>query len=317
MTTRAKRNNVFKQLVVLLTFASALSATALLDRTKCFAQSSPAATRVLFVVGPSTHKPGTHEVAAGCRLLADLLQNSKNAGTIHCTISEGWPSDATTLENVNTIVFSGDRFPLAEMPNTKVNMSQLAELMDKGCGLVCYHYATGLTKGQMPDSGDHPLLKWMGGYFATRCVHHQSTARIFEQAKIEINSKHPVLNGVQPFTIHDEPYINNYFGPNGIENNVTPLMTSMLPPESPKPEVVAWAVERKDGGRGVGIVMPHFYRNWSNDNLRKSILNAIVWTSGQDVPAAGVHSQQPNLAAYQPEAVDPAARKRKPSAPTK
>ena len=28
--------------------------------------------------------------------------------------------------------------------------------------------------------GDHPLLHWTGGYFATRCKHHQSVARIFE-----------------------------------------------------------------------------------------------------------------------------------------
>jgi len=62
-------------------------------------------------------------------------------------------------------------------------------------------------------------------------------------------------------TIDDEPYYNNYFGVHGMAPNVTALATSMLPPEAPKEEVVAWAIQRADGGRGMGIVMPHFYKN--------------------------------------------------------
>lgn len=263
-------------------------------------------TQILFVVGPSTHAPGTHEVEAGCRLLAHCLETSTNLKGIQCTVSVGWPKSQSLLKTVDTIVFSGDRFPLAELKDTRANMQQLSAMMDRGCGLVCYHYATGLTQGQMPDDGAHPLLEWMGGYFATRCVHHQSTARIFEAARIELNpAPHPVLRGVEAFTIHDEPYINNYFGPNGLEKNVTPLMTSMLPPESPKPEIVAWAVERSGGGRGLGIVMPHFYRNWKNEDLRKSILNGIVWTAGRDVPETGVQSAEPKLADFSPASVLP------------
>ncbi len=272
-------------------------------------------TRVLLIVGPSTHKPGTHEVEAGSRLLADCLQNATNLPGLECKVVVGWPEDKELLRSADTMVFSGDRFPLAEMDNTEKNMAELAEQMDRGCGLVCYHYATGLTKGQMPDDGTHPLLDWMGGYFATRCVHHQGTARIYEKAHIEINKKHPILRGVSPFTINDEPYINNYFGPNGIERNVTPLMTSMLPPESPKPEIVAWAVERTlpDQSlkqRGMAIVMPHFYRNWENDDLRTSILNGVAWTAHREVPHQGVSAPRPKLDAYGAESVLPAQKNR-------
>ncbi len=270
----------------------------------------PTSKLVLLVVGPSTHPPGTHEVAAGCRLLADAISTSPDLQGLRCKVIEGWPKDKNLLDQAATIVFSGDRFPLAEMEATEENMQELAEMMQRGCGLVCYHYATGLTAGQMPDDGMHPLLQWMGGYFATRCVHHQSTARIFEAAKVEVNEKHAICNGVNPFTIHDEPYINNYFGPNGMQRNVTPLMTAMLPPESPKPEVIAWAVKREDSGRGVGIVMPHFYRNWQNDDLRKAILNAIAWTAGGTVPDAGVRSKTPDLEKYSPGSVEPKPRKK-------
>jgi hypothetical protein len=106
--------------------------------------------------------------------------------------------------------------------------------------------------------------------------------------------------------MHDEPYINNYFGTGGnkLAPNVTAIATSMLPPEAPKRETVAWCVERTDGGRGFGIVMPHFYRNWTNEDLRRCILNGIVWTAKLEVPVGGVKTSLPDLTGFQPVSVD-------------
>jgi type 1 glutamine amidotransferase len=125
---------------------------------------------------------------------------------------------------------------------------------------------------------------------------------------------HPVNRGWREFSLPEEPYYNNYFGPGGsrLAPNVTALATSQLPPEAPKREVVAWAVERADSGRGFGIVMPHFYKNWADDDLRRLILNGIVWTAKLEVPAGGVATAQPALAAYQPESIEPKPR---PAAP--
>ncbi len=78
----------------------------------------------------------------------------------------------------------------------------------------------------------------------------------------------------------------------------------MLPPDAPKRETVAWSVERQDGGRGFGIVMPHFYKNWSNDDSRRFILNGIVWTVKLTVPAGGVDTAKPDLGAFDPESVE-------------
>ncbi len=262
--------------------------------------------RVLLVVGPSNHPPGTHEVAAGARVIAHCLKTASSIGPFEVDLVEGWPADKQRLQDVACVVFSGDRFPLAELDDVQTNMRELAEMMDAGCGIVCFHYATGLTAGQVPEDGDHPLLRWMGGYFATRCPHHQSIARIFEAATITPRADaHPVLRGVQPFTVHDEPYIKNYFGPQGMAANVTALATAQLPPEDPHEEVVAWAVQRADGGRGMGIVMPHFYRNWQVDDLRKLILNGVVWSCRREVPAQGVEVELPPLAAFEPTAVEP------------
>ena len=111
------------------------------------------------------------------------------------------------------------------------------------------------------------------------------------------------------FTLNDEPYINNYFGKDGPAKNVTALATAMLPPEKPNKETVVWAAERADGGRGIGVVMPHFYRNWQLDDLRTLILNAIVWTAKHDVPKGGVQVKLPDLATFKPAAVEPPKKK--------
>ena len=51
-----------------------------------------------------------------------------------------------------------------------------------------------------------------------------------------------------------------------------------------------WAVERREGGRGFGFTGGHFHDNWGNDNFRKTILNALVWLTGGEVPEGGVKS---------------------------
>jgi type 1 glutamine amidotransferase len=58
----------------------------------------------------------------------------------------------------------------------------------------------------------------------------------------------------------------------------------------PQDQTVAWAVERTNGGRGFGTTTGHYYENWRNENYRKLILNAIVWTAHVDVPEGGVQS---------------------------
>ena len=295
----------FLKQIVFMAFCLFLSFPESPVRAQQATASKPGTAHVLIVVGPSTHAPGTHEVLAGGRLIKYCCEQLNLEGVkVEATLSEGWPRDKELLAKIDTVVFTGDRFPLAELKD-KQGMQQLSQMMQSGCGIVCFHYATGLNASQVPEDGDHPLLNWMGGYFATKCKHHQSIARIFREAEIKPAAvKHPVLRGVVPFKIYDEPYINNYFGPNGMAGNVTALATSMLPPENPKKEVVAWATERQDGGRGMGVVMPHFYQNWEVEPLRKLILNAVVWTAKEEVPKQGVQVQLHGLAKFEPERVE-------------
>ena len=50
--------------------------------------------------------------------------------------------------------------------------------------------------------------------------------------------------------------------------------------------------------------MPHFYKNWANEDLRRFILNGIVWTAKLEVPADGVQTTLPDLKEFQPRAVE-------------
>lgn len=277
-----------------------------------FAPAAPATgTRLLVVVGPSTHPPGTHEVAAGGRLMAHALQQLSNVPGLRADVYHEWPSDAGVRQRADSIVFIGDIFPPQRLPDSPLVLSQLGEMMRRGCGLVCVHYATGLRAVDVPPDGSHPLLSWLGGYFATRCPHHQSVAKVFPQVTISPAANgHPVTRGWRAFSLPEEPYYNNYFGPgdNRLAPNVTVVATSPLPPESPREEVVAWTVERPDSGRGFGVVMPHFYKSWANDDLRRLVLNGIVWSARRDVPPEGVATAAPDLAAFQPESIEPKPR---------
>tara|TARA_A100001391_G_scaffold195226_1_gene172321 strand:+ start:402 stop:2213 length:1812 start_codon:yes stop_codon:yes gene_type:complete len=263
---------------------------------------------ILIVIGPSTHPPGSHEVAAGGRLMAHCLEHADNLNGIKATVVQGWPDDDEVLAGADSIVFIGDTFPPQRLPETQQILARIERMMQRGCGIVCVHYATALLGHDVAPDGAHPLLEWMGGYFANKtCPHHPGIARVYQAATIEPAApQHPISRGWSEFTLHDEPYINNYFGKNNnqLAANVTALATSMLPPEEPQEEIVAWCVQREHG-RGFGIVMPHFYRNWSNDDLRRFILNGIVWTANGEVPAAGVSTTPPDLATFKPAAVQP------------
>ena len=54
-----------------------------------------------------------------------------------------------------------------------------------------------------------------------------------------------------------------------------------------------------------------FYKNWADEDLRRFILNGIVWSAGLEVPAGGVKTSLPNLASFKPESVEYVPRQRK------
>ena len=53
----------------------------------------------------------------------------------------------------------------------------------------------------------------------------------------------------------------------------------------------AVTTQRADGGRGFGFCGGHYHKNWGDANVRKLVLNGIIWTAKATVPANGVPTQ--------------------------
>ena len=57
--------------------------------------------------------------------------------------------------------------------------------------------------------------------------------------------------------------------------------------------MVAWAYDRPDGGRSCGFTGLHFHENWKNENYRRFVVQAILWTMKEQVPNGGAKVDLP------------------------
>ncbi len=258
-----------------------------------------AKSKIVFVAGRASHGRGSHEHKAGCMLLSRLL--NENMSNIESTVvTNGWPSDNKVFEGAKSVVVycdGGGRHVL----NRQLDFFE--GLHKKGVGLVCIHYGVETVMG---DPGN-AFLRWMGGYFEVNL-----SVNPHWDADFRSLPEHPITNGVKPFKIRDEWYYHMRFRPD--MENVTPILSAHPGKDTLKrgdgahsgnPHVrqavaagkiqhVGWASDPGDGrGRGFGFTGGHFHKNWKDDNFRKVMLNAIVWTAGLEVPTAGVASKTP------------------------
>lgn len=254
--------------------------------------------KIVFIAGKPSHGPGQHEHRAGSLLLQECLKNVP--GVTSVVHSNGWPADAkAAFEGVSTIVVycdGGGGHALLQEDRLKT----IGALMDKGVGLVCLHYGVEPTI----EKGQEEFLDWIGGAFEINRSVNPHWPADFKKLP-----NHPISQGVKPFQIQDEWYFNMRFR-DGMKG-VTPILSAVPTadtmnrkdgPHEGNPEVreavkrgdlqhVAWAAERANGGRGFGFTGGHFHKNWGDDNVRKLVLNAILWTAKADVPTDGVASK--------------------------
>ncbi len=301
----------------------ALSALALLGNPL---HGADAKRNVLLIAGRPSHGPGQHEHNAGIQLLAKCLkEGAADRVNVEFSLGGKWPEDEA-LKKADTIVIyadGGGNHPA--LPH----LARLEEKMKQGCGLVCIHYAVepafakvgwppaengpdGKPLKQTPPpgrssegAGSKEFLNWLGGYFE-----QYWSVNPHWEANFKKLPEHAISRGVNPFSTVDEWYYHMRFraGMRG----VTPILSD-LPPDSTTtrgegphsgnpeqkqavlelkaPQHVAWAVEREDGGRGFGFTGGHFHKGWGNNDQRKLMLNAILWTAKAEVPPSGVESK--------------------------
>jgi hypothetical protein len=253
-------------------------------------------TKLVMLAGHPSHGPGGHEFNAGVLLLKKCLAAVPGLEVAH--YQNGWPDTDSAFDGAAGIFLyadGGPGHPFLQGGRLRI----IGDLMSRGVGLLCAHYAVEVPK----DSGGKEFLQWLGGYYQD----HYSCNPMWTPEYRELPD-HPITRGVRPFAVRDEWYFNLRFRPD--MKAVTSILAAKpsdgvrdgpyVYPRGPYPHIQAakgrtetmmWAVERPDGGRGVGFTGGHFHKNWKDDNFRKVVLNAAVWICKLDVPRDGVTSQ--------------------------
>jgi putative heme-binding domain-containing protein len=254
--------------------------------------------------GPQGHPAGTHEYELTARLLKHALETAPNVKGVKPEVHlQGWPRDEHTLDDADAIVVISDGADRNAQDHPLLvgdRWKTLKKQMDRGCGLVAIHWT--LFVPRQPAGDD--LLEWIGGYFdyesGSGANKWYSKIQTAATTPHPASPDHPISRGLTPFPLREEYYYAIRFRPQ--DARLTPILSTSIPGD-PQEQVVAWAVERDGGGRGFGFTGGHFFENWSSENFRRMVLNALLWTVHVDVPSGGVQSAV-SVAADPPVAPD-------------
>jgi type 1 glutamine amidotransferase len=242
--------------------------------------------KIVLIAGTKSHGPGDHEFFAGTAILMNLLKQTEGVWPV--MVRDGWPKNEKVFEGADAVVFYMDGrqgHPVVQKDAKGDRMDRIQKLMDKGVGWVNLHYAV----DYLPEHGKR-VMGWMGGYYEP-----DYSINPHWDAEIRSLPKHAITRGVKPFVLRDEWYYNMRF-PEDMKN-VTPILTA-IPPDNTRgtkaakmhpgrPEHMAWAYERPDMGRGFGFTGGHFHRNWADENFRRVVVNAILWSAKVEIPDSG------------------------------
>lgn len=248
----------------------------------------PAPKKIVLIGGAPSEGPARHDYGNGIRLLAGFLQATSAARRGEIAVAsypDGWPADPHAFDGAATVVlyFDGDtKHPLRDAAHRR----QFEALMQRGVGLVALHQATTVPA----DDDTTGLQRWLGGARFGMADRTTETALLQPAAPA-----HPLARGVQAFAYRDEFYPTIRFTAAG---RITPILTATLHvqyrdgkavvEDRPELATVAWAYERQDGGRSFGFSGAHYLVALDQPMLRRTLLNAMLWSAGLDVPPDGV-----------------------------
>ena len=291
------------------------------------AEESPKPIKILYIAGAGSHEYGGHEHNAGAIFLADYLRryvsgqpiypDGKTAPKLEITIChDARPGDTFPWEDADVVVIHSDgdgAYPLAG------HEESLIRLREKGVGFVFLHYSLCGTL-RFPAADTDFIRDTLGGVYET---HH--SVNPFYTAEFPAIPDHPITRGVRPFTLYDEWYFHMRFA-DGLTTEDILAETSdeirailvTIPPDAEKlgpdgahsgnpavrarlglPEIVAWAAEREDGGRGFGFTGLDVHWNFAHPDFRKILLQAILWSARVDIPPRGIDTPSPTFETLQ------------------
>ena len=289
--------------------------------------------KVVLVAGKPSHPPRMHEFNAGVQLMAQSLSSVPDVDVE--VLLNGWPKDESVFDGASTVIFymdGGKRHEVVQEEGRRLKM--VDECAKKGVGLGFMHYGVEILK----EDASAEFKRWIGGHYE-----NMHSCNPMWEPHFAVLPDHPITRGVKPFKAKDEWYFNMRFvhDIDGTEAKevegmkfqpillATPSDTvrdgPYVYPKGPYPHIQAskgraeammWSVERPDGGRGFGFTGGHHHDNWGNDDYRKVVLNAILWSAKIDVPQNGVESTvskeqlDANLDPKKPRKKKPAKKKK-------
>jgi type 1 glutamine amidotransferase len=251
--------------------------------------------KIVLIAGKKSHGPegnGQHDYNWSARLIKMALDHSNIKDQIKVEYHlNGWPADEKSLDGAATIMIisdgrDGDKFSEALHLESPERVAFVQKLMDKGCGLVLFHFST-----FAPDQYAKQCFDWTGGYFDWEENGQRkwySAITTLDNADVKLVSpEHPISRGVKPFKMKEEFYYNIRFGEG--DKHVTPLLAvPALKGRAENGNTVAWCRQRANQGRGFSTTCGHYFDNWKNDDFRRLVLNGLAWTAHVEVPKEGV-----------------------------
>ena len=156
-------------------------------------------TKIVFVAGNRSHGWGAHEFNAGSLLMESHLKEALGEKIETVVYKNGWPKNQDSFDGADAIVLfmdGGGGHPINR------NLVQVKKEIDRGCGLMCMHYAVEVPLGKSGKA----LQNWIGGYYETGLSINPHWI-----AESRLNRKHPISFGVEDFKVKDEWYFNMRF----------------------------------------------------------------------------------------------------------
>lgn len=267
------------------------------------AEQSPV--RILLFAGPKQHgAPGRHEYEKDLRELAWLLEHSGADRPVKAEVFVGEkPRDLAALEKADAIVIDGNGdwlkretgalFPqYAETDGLNYDPATTQALKDfdallkrRKTGLVVYHYTMFVDNR----AGRIWLSNWLGGAWIPYVSHNPvDTWAIRPIAGV----RHPILNGVKPWTAREEMYARYHLPDNAGRTELLTARPATAANGTGGP--VSWAYQRPDGGRSVVWGGNDFHQNMHDfPQQRRFLVNGILWAAGVAVPRGGASDAMP------------------------
>jgi hypothetical protein len=184
-----------------------------------------------------------------------------------------WPEGPGLLDQADGVVLylgAGARW----MESDADRLQAFRRLASRGGGIVALHWSIGTKEAEYID----PARSLLGG------IHGGPDRKyIVTEGDLKVvDRQHPITRGVDNLTLYDEFYYRLKFAEAG---TVTPLVQVTL---EERPETIAWAYERPDGGRSFGFSAMHFHRHWDVESLRRLIAQSVLWTVDLPIPDEGL-----------------------------